>query len=443
MKSVELARMAFVPVMRPLFRGARMGLEEGMGALLAEVGGELGAKVISLEPVRTAEEAEVAARRVAGEGADLLVLGLVTFATGDLFRPFLDLPTPKVLWALPEAWTGGPLPQNALCGLNLALSLPGVRGVRWLYGPPDRVRLREVLAPVLAAVRGLRVLREARLLWLGGPAPGFERFGERPLTGARVDEVGLEAFFAAYEAVEEKALAEALASWRELAGLGEAGVRLARVALALKALAEGYDGVAFRDWPEVPDRLGVFPSAALAVLGDEGLLVAPEGDLMGLLSQLVLRAVGGRDPILLDIVAVDDRGVLLWHGGEAPRSWASEGGALLPHFNRGVPAVRHLVLREGPVTGLRLTGRGFVCFGGRLDGRGAYIGASGWLRDIVWSDEPLAPRAFLGRWLGAGMPHHLALGQGECVEALRELGRLAGLEALQGEEGGVWGASWE
>ena len=439
---MEPLRGAFVPVLRPLFRGSRLGLEEAMGHVLEEAGRVLGLSFAPLGPVRSGEEAQEVARRVEAEGYELLLLGLVTFATGDVLRPLLELGVPKVFWALPEAWIGGVLPQNALCGLNLALSLPSLGPAKWLYGPPDPGGLANALAPTAKAVRGLKVLREARLLWLGGPAPGFDRFAERPTTGARVEERDLEAFFAAYEAVAQEEVSRALESWKGLASLGEAGARLARVALALKALARGYDGVAFRDWPEVPERLGVFPSASLALLADEGLWVAPEGDLMGLLSQLVLRAVGGEDPILLDVVAVREDGVLLWHGGEAPLSWATGEVHLLPHFNRGLPAVRHMVLRPGPVSALRITGSGLAVLGGRLDGRGGYWGASGWLRDIRWAGEPLGPEAFLGRWLGAGMPHHLVLARGDCGSALLELARWSGLGLVLTGREAVWGVSW-
>jgi L-fucose isomerase-like protein len=197
-----------------------------MGHVLEEAGRVLGLSFAPLGPVRSGEEAQQVARRVEAEGYELLLLGLVTFATGDVLRPLLELGVPKVFWALPEAWIGGVLPQNALCGLNLALSLPSLGPAKWLYGPPDPGGLANALAPTAKAVRGLKVLREARLLWLGGPAPGFDRFAERPTTGARVEERDLEAFFAAYEAVAQEEVSRALESWKGLASLGEAGARL-------------------------------------------------------------------------------------------------------------------------------------------------------------------------------------------------------------------------
>lgn len=99
----------------------------------------------------------------------------------------------------------------------------------------------------------------------------------------------------------------------------------ARLVVALRHLAQGYDGVALRDWPEIPERLGVVPSAALARLADEGFTFAPEGDLMGLLSQLVLEAVGGGKAILLDIVVAEGRALQLWHGERRPLPGQSEG----------------------------------------------------------------------------------------------------------------------
>ncbi|WP_117236660.1 fucose isomerase [Thermus sediminis] len=439
---MEALKVFFVPALRPLFRGASLRLEEGMVQALVNVSQDLGFTLYPLGPVRASEEALAVARRLAQEEPDLLILGVVTFATGDVLGPLLDLPVPKILWAIPEAWLGDALPQNALCGLNLALSLPQARlPVRWFYGPPKERELRRLLEPSLRALRALRLLRRARLLWLGGPAPGFDAFWERPTMGASVEERPLEELFATYEGIPGEAVKEALEAWPEARGLGEEGKRLARLALALRRLGQDYDGIALRDWPEIPERLGVVPSASIAHLGDLGLLVALEGDLMGLLSQLALKALGGQAPILVDIVAVEEGALLLWHGGEAPLSWAAGPAKLVPHFNRGLPAVRDMVLRAGAATGLRLTRRGVALVGGRLEGKGGYLGASGWLREIRWAGEPVEAGAFLERWLGSRLPHHLALAQGDLVEAGLELAFWGGLGVLKGE-GGVWGAYW-
>ncbi|WP_045245866.1 hypothetical protein [Thermus filiformis] len=440
---MEPLRVAFAPVVRPLFRGAALGLEGRMTEALAGLQKPLGYTLEVLGPVSGPEVLALEAK-LRQDPPDLFLLGLVTFATGEVLDPLLSLPVPKILWALPEAWEGEALPQNALCGLNLALSLPACRTpVKWAYGPPDPGGLRRALEPTLKALRGLVTLRQSRLLWVGGPAPGFEAFREKPATGAQVDEVELEALLGLWHRVGESEVEELLEAWHDPGEFTrEERARLARLALALDRLGEGYDGIALRDWPEIPELLGLFPAAALALLADRGRVVAPEGDLMGLLSQLVLRAVGGGPPLLLDLVAWTERGILLWHGGEASLAWARGPVRLLAHFNRGLPAVRDLVLRPGPVTGLRLAGRSLAVAGGALAEGPGYWGCSGWLQETSWAGRPVEPGVLLASWLEARMPHHLALVPGDHVEALRELAAWAGLELLGGEVRPVWGVSW-
>ena len=415
-----------------------------MAEALGNLQGSLGYHLEVLKPVTDRQEALAVGEALAKNSPDLLVIGLVTFATGEVLDPLLLLPLPKVLWALPEAWEGGALPQNALCGLNLALSLPACRPpVKWAYGPPDPRGVQHALEPTLGALRGLIPLRKARLLWIGGAAPGFEAFGEKPTTGVQVDEASLKDLFTLWREVGEREVQQLLEAWQDPGEVGqEERVRLGRLALALERLGQGYDGLALRDWPEIPDTLGLFPSAALAVLADRGRVVAPEGDLMGLLSQLVLRAVGGGHPLLLDLVTSREEGILLWHSGEAPVAWAEGPVRLLLHFNRGLPAVRDMVLRPGPVTGIRISRKRIALVRGMLEKGPRYWGCSGWLTRPSWGRSTLEPRALLSRWLEAQMPHHLALILGDHGEALRELAAWTGMELLGEEVKPVWGVSW-
>lgn len=320
-------KVLFVPAFRTLFRGSRLGLEEGMAKTLECLEPRLGFQLVRAPVVSSYEEASRVAYRAVAEGIELVVVGLVTFVTGEVLEPLLRLPIPKVLWAVPEVKQEGPLSQNALCGLNLALSLPYLKPpAKWLYGPAEERFLEQALRTTFKALGGLRVLRGARLLWLGGPPPGFAAFAEEPSTGASVERIELETLFEAWHEVPKDELEEECSYWRAFSCMADEALEAtARLVVALRHLAQGYDGVALRDWPEIPERLGVVPSAALARLADEGFTFAPEGDLMGLLSQLVLEAVGGGKAILLDIVVAEGRALQLWHGERRPLPGQSEG----------------------------------------------------------------------------------------------------------------------
>lgn len=105
----------------------------------------------------------------------------------------------------------------------------------------------------------------------------------------------------------------------------------------------------------------------------------------------------------------------------------------MPHFNRGLPAVRDMTLKRGPVSGLRLFRGKAVLVEGELTGQGGYTGSAGWVTRVRWNGEPLDPQVFLQRWLGARVPHHIALGQGRLGQPLREALAWAGVDLAEPE----------
>ncbi|GIW28614.1 MAG: hypothetical protein KatS3mg070_1977 [Meiothermus sp.] len=425
-------RVGLVPIVRPLFRGSKLGLEPTTRQALEALGPRLGFDLAYVaEPVADAAQAEAAARAAQDARLDLLLVQHVTFATGDAFLPLLELPIPVGLWALPEVWDSGPLPQNAVCGLNLGVSL-AQKPTKWFYGSVEDAWFQARLKLTLQALRGVKVLREGRVLWLGGHAPGFFAFGALPETGLTVEKAELAELWEALAAVSEAELEARVAEFHELSEYPLEQLRESfRLELALEQLARPYDGVALREWPEIPDQTGVMAYAAMARLADVGYTLAPEGDVMGLASQLALKAISGRPAILLDISHFSAKGIMLWHGGEAPQAWAAGPTRLVPHFNRHLPAVRDMALRAGPISGLRLLpGRKAVVHGGVLSGEKGYDGDSGYLTRPTWAAEPLTPRQFLASWFNHRIPHHLAVGMGAHEEALLEMCAWLGLEAL-------------
>lgn len=425
-------RLGLAPIVRPLFRGSRFDLERTTRQALEALGAKLGFELAYVSaPVADGAGAEAAAREALAAKLDLLLVQHVTFATGDAFLPLLELPIPVGLWALPEVWDSGPLPQNAICGLNLGVSL-AAKPTKWFYGSVEDAWFQARLKLSLQALRGVKVLREGRVLWLGGHAPGFFAFGALPKTGLTVEKAELAELWAALAAVSEAEVEERAAEFRELSEYPVEQLRESfRLELALEQLARSYDGVALREWPEIPDKTGVMAYAAMARLADKGYVLAPEGDVMGLASMLALQAISGQPAILLDISHFSAKGLMLWHGGEAPQAWAGGPTRVIPHFNRNLPAVRDMPLRAGPISGLRLLPEGkVVVHGGVLSGEKGFDGDSSYLLRPTWATQPLTPRQFLASWLNYRIPHHMAVGMGSHEEALLELCEWLGLEVL-------------
>lgn len=432
MAAADPLQVGLVPIVRPLFRGARLNLAERSARTLAALGPALGFTVAYVAPpVASAEDAAAAAAALTARhrtgGLDLAMVLHVTFATGEVTAPLLAAPVPLGLWAIREVEPTGPLPQNALCGAHLSLSLPTSRAlpVKWFYGDVAEVAFRRRLEVTLRALRGVRAVRDARVLWVGGVAPGFARLESLPDLPVVVERRPLEVAFDALRAVDEAAVDARLESLDEPSALSHEDLRgTVRMELALEALARGYDAVALRCWPEIPDGAGVQTCSAYARLADRGCLFACEGDAAGVISMLAVAAVTGRPAILVDLSAADDQGLLFWHCGNAAAAWAADGRTrLAPHFNRGIPAVREMRLTPGGACGLRfLEGRRAVVYAGRvLDREDGYDGVSGWIGDLRWAGRPIGPDGFLASVLNRRLPHHLVWGRGDEEAALLEL----------------------
>lgn len=471
-------RIAFVSVIRPLFKGdsptAATRSLEGLRAL----GEELGFKVVTpnvpgagvhpatnvtLPPhaISDLDGAHLAAQQLAAHNPDLLLIQHTTFATGDLLAPLLHAAKRVGLWGLPESAGpvlepvardngGGPLPLNALCGLNMTMSMlekPALNKrepVKWFFGDVNSDWFRARLTPTIQALRGLKRVEGARILQIGGHAPGFFGLEESiDLPGVTVEVAPLKEFFsriAAVPANESEARASEWAAAERSDVTHEQLGRGARIELALSSwAAEGsYDALAVRCWPELPEQAH---SMACAAMGNVSSSVpaACEGDVPGALSMLALLGMSGRSSVLLDLSDIDEANGALqfWHCGNTPLEWAAGGSSrLTTHFNRdGVGVVRDMPLAAGPVTGFRLLAGGsqaLIVSGtfGSPERRG-YDGVHGWLSDLSWNGAPVDVRGFISNVLDHRLPHHFAFGRGELTEATRELCAWLGSEPLE------------
>ncbi len=454
-------RIAHVALVRPAFKGnapaaahrSRRGLAalaERLDVELVVPGGGAERHPVRDEPLPAGTVVDEAdARRVAAalqdDPPDLLLLQHVTFATGELIAPLVAAAPRLAVWALPEGEARtGPLPFNALCGLQMTLSLLGTprlahgeRPTKWFHGEVDDPRFVRAFETTARALRALRALEGATVLRIGGTAPGFFALEERPeaLRGVRLVDAPLAELFARVEAVDEdeaRARAEAGRAGHEVAVDDATLLRGGRIEAALEAMARdsGADALAVRCWPELPDACGAMACAAMGTLAGEGWPAACEGDLMGALSMLTLQAVAGGPAILMDLSELDEAedALLLWHCGNAPAAWADPDGPrprLTTHFNRdGVGPVRDETLRPGPASAFRLLdgGRSALVASGTLRGTrmDGFDGVRGWWASPSWAGTMLPAGRFLAELLEQRVPHHLALAAGRHDAALAE-----------------------
>ena len=462
-------RIAHVALARPAFKGdapsavrrSRDGLEAAAQRLDFELvtppGGAArhprGDAPLPPTTVTSAEEAHAVAAALRDDPPDLVLLQHVTFATGDLIAPLVDAAPRLAVWALPEGDVlTGPLPFNALCGLQMTLSMLGTpqlrhgdAPVKWLHGEVDEDRFLAPFTATVAALRALRTIREATVLRIGGTAPGFYALEEAPaaFAGVRVEERGLDDLFRTIENVADRDAArraEASRVGHDVEVDDATLARSARIELALEAMANevGADALAVRCWPELPDACDAMACAAMGAVAGRGTPTACEGDLMGALSMLALQAVAGGPAVLMDLSDLDEQtdALLLWHCGNAPAAWADPAGPrprLTTHFNRdGVGPVRDQTLTPGPASAFRLVdgGRGALVAGGTFQGaaREGFDGVRGWWAQPAWGATPVTARRFVAELLEQRVPHHLALAHGDHRVALSELCGWAGTE---------------
>ena len=446
MQSMEL-RVGWVPLARTTFD---MILAAEMAATARAQLLQSGfALTGATEPVTDLQSVRSVARQLAEEPPDLLVVFQATFADSTMVMSLADtVDAPLMLWAVPEARTGGRLRLNSFCGINLgahALRRAGY-GYDHIYalpGDPEPIERIRVLA---LAGRARRLVRQARLGRVGDNPDGFDSC--HFAAGALEDRFGLDViqvelgdvFELANGADTQQVDALERAMLNRLDGFQEldrpAMRRTLASYLALRTLAEdkGLDGLAVRCWPEFFIELRCAACGAMSMLSDELTPCSCEADVNGTITQLILQWLSGEPAFGTDVVSfdLDEDKVVVWHCGLAPLSMAdpAQRPRATNHSNRQLPLLMEFPLRPGRVTVARLseaTGdfRLVVAGGEMLRAPMSFSGTSGVLR----FDTPAAQ--VLETILDEGLEHHISLTYGDHLPSLLALARILELPVLR------------
>jgi len=388
-------------------------------------------------------------QELADDPPDLLLVLQATFADSTMVMHLAErVDAPLLLWAVPEAPTGGRLRLNSFCGINLAghaLTRGGHR-YDYVYAAPDDP---DALAPVRTlalAGRARRRLRRARIGRVGENPTGFEPCQVNPEAlkrrfGLQVVQLDLDQVFQSARAVpDEKVdavfqdLNARLENLEQLDPSASRRTLSAYWALRQFAEQERLDGLAVRCWPEFFTELGCAACGAMSMLSDELTPCSCEADVNGTITQLILQSLSGEPAFGSDLVAMDtdkDRSVL-WHCGLAPLSMADPTvpprGTI--HSNRKLPLLMEFPLKPGRITIARLseaTGDYRLVVGGGeiLRAPLSFSGTSGVLR----FDRPAAQ--VLDTILQEGLDHHFCLTYGDYVSSLLALAEMLELPVLR------------
>ncbi|RME74841.1 MAG: fucose isomerase [Chloroflexi bacterium] len=395
------------------------------------------------------EEAEAALQILSAQPVDLLVLFQATFADSSMALTLArQVDAPLLLWAVPEARTGGRLRLNSLCGINLAghgLTRAGYH-YHHLYAAPDSAEVVDRIHPLALAGHTRRRLKGARLGRLGEHPAGFDTcsFNGPALKqqlGVEVVQFDLPAFFrqvrqtngAAVEQVAQR-LGQRLENLPEMEPAATRGSLATYLTLKQTAQEHRIDGFAVRCWPEFFTDLGCAACGAMSMMSDEQIPCSCEADVNGTITQLILQSMSGEPAFGADLVSVDEAldAVVLWHCGLAPLSMADPGVSprATIHSNRKLPLLMEFPLKPGRVTVARLseaTGTYRLVVGGGeiVQAPPSFSGTSGVLR----FDRPAAE--VLNTVMQEGLEHHISITYGDYVPALLALAEMLRLPVLR------------
>jgi L-fucose isomerase-like protein len=435
---VSLARPTFdVPLATEMTHVARSGLSSAGFNLTGPA-----------ELISDGAGVEAAARELAASPPDLLLIFQATFADSSMAVALADaVDAPLLLWAAPEARTGGRLRLNSLCGINLAGHALTLRRKRYeyVYAEPNDAQAMAQVKAMAAAGRVRRLLRETKLGVVGEHPAGFDscHLDTQELKnrfGLETVQIDLQAVFTRARAdMPQTATARARLSDRlpNLAELDQKPLNgTLGVYTALRQLADEQQlsGLAVRCWPEFFTELGCAACGAMSMLSDEQLPCGCEADANGTVTQMMLQWLSGEPAFGADLVEVNEQenSAVLWHCGLAPLAMADErakarGGL---HSNRRLPLVMEFPLKPGVVTLARLSRaagslRLVMGRGAMLSAPPSFSGTSG----VIRFERPV--KAVLGTILGEGLEHHLSLTYGDHVPALLALAKLYDLPVLR------------
>ncbi len=410
--------------------------------------------------------------QLATQAIDALVILQASFADSSLALQAAAINVPIILWAFPEARTGGRLRLNSFCGINLAgyaLTNAG-NDYQWLYAPAD-----DPQAP--AAIQGLLEVDQSRpriadIPDLASFSPSASsaaemireklqtttigRVGNRPdgfepcaytseavseVLGITVDEVPLPALFERADSADARDVA---AAYDRAAGFLTGMDKVDQVALdrslrlnvGLRSLIRdrNWSGVATRCWPETFTEFGGAACTPMAMLTDDGTPGTCEADVYGNITGLILGWLTGSASFVADLVQIDEEtntGVF-WHCGLAPFEMADPDSTptATVHSNREKPRLSEFALKPGRVTLARVSqsrGQHRIVVGGAemLRSPLAFSGTAG----VAQFDQPVA--AVMSAILNEGLEHHFGIVYGDGRDKLRALASLLALPTVE------------
>ena len=387
------------------------------------------------------EDAQDAAHRLASKEIDALVCISGTFALGHLILELNKvIKKPILLWGLEELpYDGGKIRLNSVCGINLNASnlyKAGVKNYQVVIG-------NQIDEDWLNAIRIIKTFSTNRIGIIGYRAKGFFNLDVDELDlyrqlGVLVDHFELDEIYN-YEVNKDK-VEERVQQVKTIFDVSEITEQQVLKVADLTAKFEGFmdkhqlGAIAIRCWPEFAGNFGISPCAAMSILQSEDRILTCEGDLLGSLSMLAHKAIGGETPFLADFSQVDikENFGLLWHCGVAPCNlWDGKCiRSLDTYFAGGKGVTADFVMKPGEISMLRIDYtpgeyRLFIQKANSIpmdkDLKGTYV-------KVRFEDNI---RDVLDKIILNGIAHHISIVYGDHIKPLEIFAKLKGWNIIK------------
>ena len=302
--------------------------------------------IVADEPFQDHNQLKAFLDDAAHQGLDGVIVCHSAYTTGEVASQLgtwlAKHQTPIFSLAMPEPMGNGlNLQANRLCSQNFVLGILNSLGVKyqWQFCSPEDPRVKEEIQAFTRVCRVLGYLRGKKALIAGASrVPGFYDceineiaiLKKLELGFDRVNLVDITARMAEFRSedvaeIKRQILSDVSCKFNNVPDNQiEDTIRLS-LALMVVAREGDYVAVSFKNWPELFDHFQIAGDGAMALMNDQGIVVADEADTGAMITMLLFKelmsdgAGPGTIPMLSDISYLSGDGERLgvWHNGSA------------------------------------------------------------------------------------------------------------------------------
>jgi len=437
--------------------------------VLANLEKQLGFKLLVYDKLlKTREDAAAAGEFFEKNKIDMLIYFHATNAIGDIIYELAKFKFFIGLWAVEEVFKSGPFANASLVGLNQSSAIIShffgndAPLFKWFYGDANGSLFLPKFMTTLKVLKLVKSLKNCRVGLIGNISPGFKDmvFDERDICKKLgidvIRDFEIDDLLNIADSVRDteiNEISEALiANAVKVDAAKESILKSARLYVALRRIAEDNQlkAVALGCWPKIEDAYKIMPCAASSLLNSFGIPVSCEGDLMSVVSLLILKSFNEEPGVVMDLADfnVENSSIQLWHCGNIPTCLA-EGGkySICNHYAwyneledgtkvRNFGAVIEAEFKQSEVTVFRVIGDSdkFYYFTGKsLDNSKleTFDGGRGWIGDLKLFKNPVNALDLINTIVIGGLPHHFPLTFKDVSDEIEELAYILDLKKVK------------